>query len=240
MFFKAFIKRIKRKLLHLRLQPIHVYCFHQVSDSFDSRGMWQCDWTQTELFKRSILAIKSRAHFISLEEAYSHIVNDRVRLNKFAVLTADDGWESLTNIIPWLAEQGIPITLFINPLYLDGVHKQMREAEKILTFENIQHLVTKFSPLISIASHGWSHRDCLLMTDEEFVENVDKADSVLRKIDGYIPFYAFTFGRCVDTQLKYLGEKGLIPVLVDGEKNYNQRYISRECIDGGVTNVPRV
>ena len=234
---KAFIKRSKRKLLHLRLQPIHVYCFHQVSDSFDSNTMWECDWSQTEVFKQKVLSLKAKYSFVSLTEAYRHIVHDRIRIRRYAALTADDGWESLNHILPWLFEHKIPITLFLNPLYFDGVHKQIREAEKLLTMEEVEQIVSRYAPYVSIASHGWSHKDCLKMSMGEFEESVCNADTVLRFMRGYIPFYAFTYGHHNDGQISFLHNKGLIPVIMNGKINYRSRIISRECIDVGYHSV---
>lgn len=230
----SLLRKIQERIRHLLLKPVRVFCFHQVSDSFDPDTMWECDWTQTETFKQKILSFKKDYAFIPLTEAHQHILRDRFRFKNYAALTADDGWESLKSIIPWLAGQGIPITLFLNPLYLDGHHKQIRETEKLLTLNEVKQLVGDFSPFVSVASHGWSHKDCLLMTEEEFIDNVNDAEDVLKTIDGHIPFYAFSFGKYKKTHLEYLKKRELIPVLMNGEKNYRHSPICRECIDSGV------
>ena len=51
---------IRRKWTKIRLQPIRVFCFHQVSEQFDASTMWECDWTQIEQFKRNILRLKEQ------------------------------------------------------------------------------------------------------------------------------------------------------------------------------------
>lgn len=215
-----------------RYSPIRVFCFHQVSDVFDPKGMWECDWTQTEDFKRNILELKKRYTFVSLEEAYRHVANDKIRMKRYAALTADDGWFSLMNILPWLAELEVPVTLFLNPLYMDGIHRQSRETERFLTTEEVSGLVERFYPYISIASHGWSHDDCVRMTFEQFKESVVKSEEFLGMMNAKVSFYAFTFGRYTWKQMEFLEQKGLTPVLVDGMKNYNDlSCIHRECID---------
>ena len=166
------IKKICRRIRRVFVKPIRVFCFHQVSDVFEPETMWECDWTQTEVFKKKILTLKKKYTFVSLTEAYNHISNDKIRLKNYAALTADDGWASVKNIIPWLAEQGIPLTLFLNPLYLDGEHYQSRETERLLTCEEVTSL-TKMNPhIISIASHGWEHKDCSKMDDMEEFEKL--------------------------------------------------------------------
>lgn len=233
MFYKLIIK-IRRKLLCFFCKPIRVFCFHQVSDVFEPETMWECDWTQTEVFKKKILALKEKYTFVSLTEAYNHISNDKIRLKNYAALTADDGWASLKNVIPWLAEQRIPVTLFLNPLYLDGKHYQSRETEKLLTCADV-NLLTKMNPhLISIASHGWEHKDCSKMDKEEFLRNVQKAEDSLKDIKCKVPFYAFTYGKYIREQVDYLKRLSLVPVLIDGTLNTNNsKCIHRECIDKG-------
>ena len=204
-----------------------------MSDEFETDTMWECDWTQKETFKQNVLALKQKYTFISLKEAYNHISCDKLRWANYAVLTSDDGWASSKDILPWLVEVEIPVTLFLNPMYFDGIHKQSRETEKLLTMVEVEDLVRSCSPYVTIASHGWSHKDCLKMTDAEFAADVDRAEQSLSNIDGKIPFYAFTFGRHRKNQLAVLHEKHLIPVLMDGNKNYSYaRCIHRELLDG--------
>ena len=108
-------------------------------------------------------------------------------------MTSDDGWASLKNILPWLAEEKIPVTLFLNPLYMDGVHYQSRDSEKFLTKEEVADLTERYEPFITIASHGWSHKRSSDMSDDGFVENIQKAESGLSDIPGKIAFFVFPF-----------------------------------------------
>lgn len=228
----ALVNAIKRKWTRLRFRSVRVFCFHHVSDIFDPDTMWECDWTQTDAFKRNVLALKKKYTFISLEEAYNHISCDKFRNTNYAVLTSDDGWASLKNILPWLAEEKIPVTLFLNPLYMDGKHFQSRDSEEFLTKEEVVFLVERYEPLITIASHGWSHDDCLKISMESFKESVRKSEEYLMNIKGKVPFYAFSFGRHSNKQLEYLGQQNLVPVLMDGMVNYDDvSCIHRECID---------
>ena len=230
-----FILKIKRKWMKLRLQPIRVFCFHQVSEVFDKSTMWECDWTQIDQFKNNILHLReSGVEFISLPEAHEKLKNDKMRCKKYAVLTADDGWASMKNIIPWLVEQEIPITLFVNSDYLDGKHYQTRVTEKLLTHQNIIELIEKYPQIVTIASHGKTHIDASLLSIDDFIIEVKAAEKIMK---GYnkIGFYAFTYGHYTNQQLFELRNEGLVPVLVDGKKNYtDDGVIHRECIDGQI------
>lgn len=225
--------RIKRLWIEMRFRPIRVFFFHQVSDVFEPDTMWECDWTQKEQFKRNIIALKKKYTFVSLQEAHRHLSTDKFRIKRYAALTSDDGWASLKNIVPWLAEQEVPITLFLNPGYMDGEHFQSRPTEKLLTVEEVKAMVEQYAPFVTIASHGWVHADSMKMNRQEFEENVSKAEVFLKDMPGKIPFYAFAYGRRIHSQSYWLLQHSLIPVFANDWKNYNNsNCIHRELLDG--------
>lgn len=227
------IAQIKRKSTKLRLQPIRVFCFHQVSDVYDASTMWECDWTQINQFKHNILRLKEQYEFISLLEATQKLKHDIFRCKKYAVLTADDGWASLKNIIPWLAENKVPITLFVNPAYLDRKHYQERKTEKLLTKQYLLEWSEMYKQYVSIASHGWNHVKVTELSISQFEQSVIDAENELSDIQTKIPYFAFTYGIFTPDCLEILRKHNLYPVLIDGWKNYKYNgYIHRECIDG--------
>lgn len=219
MDFKLLKKKMRNRLMKLRFRPIRVFCFHQVSDVFEPDTMWKCDWMQTEVFKKKILALKEKYTFISLTEAYQHIANDRFRFKHYASLTADDGWASVKNIIPWLAEQRFPVTLFLNPLYLDGEHFRERLTEHFLLEEDIMSITEKYSN-VSIGMHGWEHVDVTKKNENDFRECVDLSIQALRSYESFVPFFAYPWGKNNEMNKMVLKEFDIIPVLMDGRKNY--------------------
>ena len=230
---KPFFQRLKHRLSLVRMRPIRVFVFHQVSDTFEPDTMWDCDWTQTDVFKRNILALKKRYGFIPLSEVQRHLAKDKFRLKRYAALTADDGWASLKNILPWLVEQKIPVTLFLNPSCLDGEHKNSRETDRLLTEEEVIRIVNEGFPYISVASHGWTHDSCQGMAMEEFEESVQKSERVLGRIPGKVPFFAFPSGLYTGKLVTCLRKRNLVPVFVDSRDNVNDPLsIHRYGIDG--------
>lgn len=227
---KVLFQKTQKRLLRVRLRPIHVFCFHQVSDVFEPETMWECDWTQTDVFKKKILGLKKKYTFISLQDAYSHIANDKMRMKHYAVLTADDGWASLKNIIPWLAEQGIPITLFLNPAYSDGKHFRERETERYLTEQDLEQFAKTYTN-ISFGMHGWDHTDVSKQEENEFRSNIEQSLEALKRYDNFVPFFAYTWGRHNTMNDCVLKKFALVPVLMDGMKNYSDALvIHREII----------
>lgn len=225
------LDKICRTLLQLRLRPIRVFCFHHVSYSFDESTMKCGDWLPTDVFKQKVNNLrKERYKFISLPEACEKLKHDAFRFRKYAVLTADDGWASVRNILPWLNEQQIPVTLFLNPAYLDGKHYREKKTEQYLTWDEVEKLASKY-PLVTIGSHGWEHIEAKEQTTDEFANNVDLSVQKLCALSSYIPFFAYPYGRNQKWADKVLEEKGLIPVYVNGLKNYiDNLSINRELL----------
>jgi len=241
-----FLHRIQRKLLKLRLRPIRVFCFHQVSDMYDPLTIWECDWTQTELFKRNIMYLQSHGvNFISLSDAHEKLKRDRLRCKKYAVLTADDGYKSLHNILPWLAEQCIPITLFVNTKYLDGKSwSQINEEQARRVKPNVdmqkdvcpnlylskeEFIKVAAMPNVTIGMHGHEHIDATQQSLEDFKKNVRLCQDTLKDVPHVLPYFAYTWGRHNAETDEVLSEMGLTPVLVNGT---NVKYIDRLAIDG--------
>ena len=216
----GFVDRLRRKWSHLRLQPVRVFCFHQVSDTYEPDTMSECDWTQTEVFKRKILALKEEYTFVSLTEAYRHIANDKIRFKKYAALTADDGSASLKNIIPWLAEQQVPVTLFLNPCYLDGKHFRERETERYLSENDIRSVCERCAN-VSVGMHGWEHVDVSKQSEGEFRKNVELSIQALKDCKSFVPFFAYPWGNRNGMNDRVLKEFDVVPVLMDWMRNYN-------------------
>lgn len=220
--------KINRKWVKLRLQPIRVFCLHHVCKAFDAESMNKGDWMQIDEFKQKVQTLQQNGvEFISLTEANHHICSDWFRHKKYAVLTFDDGYASLNEILPWLEERQIPVALFINGKYLDGKSYRKNPKESYLTKEELFALT---SPLIEIGNHGWEHTRVTDMTEGEFIESVARNKDLLQKHPNYIPFWAYTYGAHSGKTDDYLHRQGLVPIYVDGMKNYNEIVIHRELL----------
>ena len=219
------LEKIQRYWTKLRLQPIHVFCLHHVCEHFDMAAMYACDWMALEEFKRKIKDLqKQKYQFISLVEAYNHLKKDYFRQKKYAVLTFDDGYKSILEVLPWLEEQNIPATLFINGKYLDGTSYRETPKEQYLTYDELFALN---SPLIEIGHHGWEHTDATMMTKDELSESMLKNIEILSSHPRYIPFWAYTWGHHSEISDLYLGLSKVTSVIITGQGNYN----FKGCID---------
>ena len=215
--------RICRRWTKIRLQPIRVYCLHHVSATFDATSMNRADWMQLTAFKCKVIDLQQDGvEFITLNEAYRHICKDVVRRKKFAVLTFDDGYASLREVLPWLEEQHIPATLFINGKYLDGRTYRENPKEQYLTKDELFALT---SPIIEIGSHGWEHIQVSDMNNIEFNQSVELNEDILKAHPRHIPFYAYTYGIHTRYSTVSLHEHKLLPVYIDGMVNYNENQL---------------
>lgn len=212
------LHKIQRKWMKLRLQPIRVFCLHHVCEQFDADAMYACDWVAMDEFKQKIIALRNQGYqFISLTEAYDHLKKDHFRCKKYAVLTFDDGYMSLKEVLPWLEAHQIPVTLFINGKYLDGKSYRETPNEQYLIYDELFSLT---SPLIEIGHHGWEHTAANEMTDEELLESLQKNIEILSAHPRYIPFWAYTYGIHNQTSDVTLSNNGMTLVLVNDGKNY--------------------
>ena len=181
--------------------------------------------------------------FISLEEARNKLKKDKFRGKKYAVLTFDDGYSSSFAVLKWLEDQRIPFTLFLNAKYLDGVScsKHVLDLARMgipdMTEEELadglyltnKELSSLSSPMLSIASHGYEHVNASLLDSRVFMDDVKKNFSVLNRFFATIPFHAYTWGAHTPATDSVLKEMEIIPVLMDGEMNYNEAgFIHRE------------
>lgn len=221
--------KIRCKWIKLYLQPIRVFCLHHVCKLFDTESMYPCDWMELSVFQTKINELRNQGwHFISLTAAYQRLKNDRFRIKKYAVLTFDDGYKSLHEVFPWLEEQNIPVTLFINSKYLDGVSYRENPKEQYFTYDELFALK---SPLIEIGHHGWEHTKVTEMTNKEFIDSLEKNIELLSKHPRYIPFWAYTWGVNNEKTDQILNRKNITPVLMNGGENYNSnKLINRETL----------
>ena len=232
--------------MKLRLQPIRVFVFHHVSDVRDPLLCQEEDWTQLDQFKRNIDKLSQEYTFISLKEACDKLQHDKVRRGKYAVLTTDDGLASVQNVIPWLKEMQIPLTLFINTRYMERdklkpvhqqwLHEMAPDADEkdiarkmYLSKEQIWALNSSY---IEIGMHGHEHYHTGRITEAEFENNVEMCYKILSAHSNFINAFAYPWGYTSYDSILYLWRKRIVPLRINKEVNNIWRgYVNRECID---------
>jgi peptidoglycan/xylan/chitin deacetylase (PgdA/CDA1 family) len=207
------------------------------------------DWTQLDQFKRNIEKLQERYTFISLNEAHEKLSHDKLRFRHYAVLTTDDGLSSVLNIIPWLEEKKIPLTLFVNTRYMEGdkikpihqkwLHELAPDADERAIAKKMylskEQLYALDSPNIEIGMHGHRHMYVPSATEEQFEEELNICMEKLKAHPRFIRAYAYPWGDETIESLQYMWKIGVVPVVLNGEGNYKyERYIDRESIDNTI------
>lgn len=232
----------------MRFQPIQVFCFHQVSEQYEPIYGGIENWTNNAQFKKNIIELKKRFVFISINDALNHLRHDLFRFKRYAVLTCDDGFQCVLDLLPWFEEQKIPIALFLSLKYLDGnsydtwfdsCWKEVPEGGKKLLLGSMyfywNHLSIEpvCSGNVTLAIHGLGHDDVSKLNEREFSSYVDECVSLLGRHPRYKPFYAYTWGRHSSENDKVLKRKNIIPVYCDGMNNYGfDGAVQRVWVDG--------
>lgn len=231
MRFSAIVNKIVRRLERLWWAPVEVMVFHAVSDKYDSRRNKQVDWSQTDDFTSHIRLLKSRYRFVSLDEADRRLHQRGCRRERLAVLTCDDGYASVLDILPFLESEEVPVTLFVNPKYLDGVSCREGYAEEpqYMTHNQLWSLTSKW---VTVGMHGYEHDDATMQSVEEFEQSVERCEEALQSHPRYIPYFAYTWGRYTEATQLLLRQKGIVPVGVEGTPNRHYRgMIDRRPMD---------
>lgn len=242
--------KIKSKILcrwyKMIYQPIRVFVFHHISEERDILVCQEQDWTQLNQFKRNIEYLSQDHTFISLAEACEKLQHDRLRCRKYAVLTTDDGLASVLNVLPWLEEKKIPLTLFINtrymdrdklkPIHLDWLNKLAPDADiKAIAkrmYLSKEQIFDLSSPYIEIGMHGHEHLDARTITEAEFEQNIEQCEQQLCNHPRYVSAYAYPWGQSSEASMRYLQLNEITPIVVRGGGNYVWNgMIDRECID---------
>lgn len=171
--------------------------------------------------------------FISLTEAQQKLAKDFIRTSKYAVLTFDDGYRSSLPILKWLDSIHIPYTLFLNGKYLDGescsphlFEKASRIWPNITEIELAEGLYLTSKDLLcltglQVGSHGYDHLDATSLDLNVFADSIKcNFKLLIQQSHSTIPFHAYTWGSHNAETDEVLSRIGVIPVLLDGGKNY--------------------
>lgn len=228
-------QKIEKKFLRLRLQPIRVFVIHTVTPRYSPEAGFPDDWMSLDDFAHNLKELKKEYTFISPEEACRHLKKDVVRVKKYAVLTSDDGYRSLLDVVAITDREKVPLTLFLNAKYADGVsysphlwqyiqqNTNLTEEEfvkaRYLTAEDIRTIAA--SQYVILASHGYEHTDYSQMNEAQVKRDLQMNREAISTWGAFHPFHAYAWGLCSRVTDKVLENMGVIPCRADGQKNYN-------------------
>lgn len=150
---------------------IPVFMYHAVGDD--------C-WGTESLFVKPA-ELEMQLQYLS-ENGYETIFFEDLshieRYKKPIILTFDDGYDdNYTLLLPLLKKYGMKATIFLIAGDINKPHK--------LTQQQVRELSR--SGLVSIQSHGWSHRNMAVMSHLELLLEMTRSRSTIRALTGQTP-----------------------------------------------------
>ena len=277
----SLIGKAKRKVFRDLYKPLKVFFYHQVSSRFVEGKDKESIFSSLEMFEKNLDYLRNHYHLVSLPEANELFQQRKLRGERYAVITFDDGYANILEALEVLKKLRVPATIFANSKYVfertvgvinlsvlahSSLPNELTEDQKQQIDRLCDHglqeeykirwdgLMNTLPPLpdalddlyltpaqldqldkslFTIGMHGYEHYNSLQLTDEEFVENMERDRANLSQYSNFIPFFCFPYGYARETQLDLLRQAGVTPVLCSGGDNYSvNQVIYRDCFDG--------
>ncbi len=200
---------------------VPVLMYHAVSDNM--WGIGELFVSPSEMEKQLQYLVENEYDPIWFEDL-AHVED----YDKPVILTFDDGYDdNYTELLPLLQEYQVKATVFVIGNAPGTSHK--------MTAEQIKEMSD--SGLVSIQSHGYTHDDMNVMSEETLEHELGESWRVLTRITGKIPYVlCYPTGRYSSTTIEvakryYLfGLKmngGLYNTSVDDPYEVSRYYVSR-------------
>ncbi len=177
-------------LFRLNNGSLIVLCYHSFSNNGNRYAV------KKSVFEQQLSRLKWSADFIGYDEFLSYKKNKNVNKPK-ALITIDDGFKSVLDILPITKKLGIPVTLFVlaQPQYAN--RSELKTNEELLSWDEIKYL--KKSGW-TIGSHGLTHADISKLKPEEAAKEIALSKAIIEsKIGSEVTTFAFPKGHYSDS-----------------------------------------
>ncbi|MAT71433.1 MAG: xylanase [Planctomycetaceae bacterium] len=173
--------------------PVLALFYHRVADEHPN------DWTiPVEMFKQQIDWVRERYEIVSLADAQQRLARGTNHQPAVCV-TFDDGYsENCDHALPWLIDEGVPVTYFVstNHMLRGEPFPHDVEAGVPLPTNTAQQICELAESGIEIGAHTRSHADLGAVEDEQqlYEEIVGSKRDLEQLIGKPIRYFAFPFG----------------------------------------------
>ena len=199
--------------------------FHKVGEP--SAGHSRTPWyvPEAEFVEHLRYLRDNNWHVLNLNECVSAISNSQVLPERSALLTFDDGYRSMVDIVlPWLRHFAFPSVVFIPTQFIGGANDFDSGYEPIEAICDWEHLRQLSRHSCSVQSHGVSHRSF------SWIESADKEQELLQSklvleanLRKPVEMFAYPYGR--------MGEESLA-----ASQRLNRVGYKAACLYGGGVN----
>jgi peptidoglycan/xylan/chitin deacetylase (PgdA/CDA1 family) len=234
---KAFLKKIIWGILYLGacMVPHRPRCtvllYHSISNSKDFFAV------SPEVFEKQMKYIQKRQSLVSLRDVLNYVQGLPFKRDSVAI-TFDDGYQDFVKIaLPILKRLSIPATVFVLGKDEEVDRFELGNTEQLLTVRDVEQLK---NPLITIGSHGVSHRKLTRLPSFEVVQEVHNSKSHIKEMYGIDPVYfAYPKGSWSDEVaviVENAGYKAAFSVIETAAMKNSPLYaVPRIQIDGSTT-----
>ena len=180
---RVLFNRIMMKYFMSDTSISHVSMFHNIIQS--GKGCMDPNDCEIEnLIDYIEYCHESGIRFVTAEELFS--TNPQVAKRNMAIITFDDGFESLYSVVNReLSGRGIPFLCFITTSYI-GEKGYISKEQLIELSQN---------PLCTIGMHADQHIQWRNEESDKITQDYNKCKEILSHIIGYEPqYYAFPYG----------------------------------------------
>lgn len=180
----AYILRYFWCLLGARPE-VSVLMYHAVG-----RSDWKLS-IKPEVFEQQIVYLAHRKKPVTLQKVVAHAWGEEVLADGSVGVSFDDGYHDLIEtVLPIIKKHQVPITVFVTA---DLDLKTNRHGIRRLSEDDMRVLADE--PLVSLESHGTTHRNLAALSPNELaVELSSSSERISRFTQARPRFFAYPFG----------------------------------------------
>ncbi len=217
---------ITGNILGINKKGISVICYHSISKNSNKYSISKKE------FIRQVNKIKKSSNFINLQTLEETLRgNCKVRFG--VLLTFDDGYEDIKNVIPFIVKNKIPAVLFVLSDPKNPDRDEIDNNFKLLSISEIKKL-KKLG--IEIGCHSATHADFSSLSNSEIKKEViDAKNDLEKKLGINVDYFAYPKGfysKELTNAVKKAGFKGAFAVKSGNVTSSTDRFsIPRVVID---------
>ena len=202
--------------------------FHKVGEPPNGHSGTKWYVPEAEFVEHLRFLRSNHWHVLDLNECLSAVSNHRLLPERSALLTFDDGYRSMVDVVlPWLRHFDFPSVVFIPTQFIGGNNDFDSGYEPIEPICDLDHLRELARHGCSVQSHGVSHRRFSWIDPAEKEQELVQSKAVLEAYLGKpVEVFAYPYGR--------LGEEPSTAA-----ERLNRAGYKAACLyDGGVNTLP--
>jgi peptidoglycan/xylan/chitin deacetylase (PgdA/CDA1 family) len=163
---------------------ISAICYHSISGARNNYAI------SVKNFEKQILKLKSEAKFVSVPHALRNL-NKKPKY-RVVILTVDDGYKDVKDIIPITEKLNIPVTLFVLSDPKNANRSELDNKLELLTTAEIRKL---HSLGWTIGCHSATHPNLTGISQNKLIIEIVEAKKALEKRLGFnVDYFAYPKG----------------------------------------------